>query len=245
MKKFILILLFLNPLITLAQKSYQTPLNQEIGKAYDNGSLYFTSEMGSSRVVLEGPQTDKKSGAMGVQIYNDTPGRINFNPTDLIEIQVFKNGKLKETVYPAKPSDLLNKMRSDFRAIEIVGAFSRGYSNSMAGNKQLNYQTNTTGSYSTNRGTNLYSQKEQGTISYYDQNEVNRRNQQGQYQMQNRIDNFDQQMYDFDQSLLKSNTINNNSYLIGAVYFALKTKNPDSLVISILVGKDVHRFKLE
>jgi hypothetical protein len=235
MKKIVFTLVFSLALISVfAQKP-------TVSSYYINGELINSSQDQNATVQAINPEIwSGKDIRIFVQASNYSNKDFVLNPTMQIKIKItYKNGKTA-TIIPTHPDDFIRKIHNDYVLAAAIGGFSSGYSNSMAGNKTLNYNSNTQGTISGNRSAINYNQTETGVIQYYDQNEVNRRNEIDRQNMMNRANRFNSDLSSLNESMMRTNTIKPNQSKAGYVAFKAKGKNIQSLVLSVDFGHQNH-----
>lgn len=175
-----------------------------------------------------------------VQVSNYSDKSHTYHPELQTAIKVtYENGKTV-TVLPTNPDEYIRKIQNNYALAEAINGFSAGYANSMAGNKTATYQSNTYGSVTGNSSSARYNQTEVGTVYYYDQAEVDRRNQIDQQNMTNRVNNFNSSLSSLNESMMRSNTIDSNQTVAGYVVFKAKGKNVKSIELTVIYAFEKH-----
>lgn len=214
-----------------------------VSSYYINGDRVISSQDKNATIQAITPEIGSgKDIRIYVQVSNYSDKHFIYNPTFQTTIKItYKNGKTT-IVQPTHPDEYIRKIHNNYAIAEMIGGFSSGYSNSLAGNKTATYQTNTWGTISGNTSSINYNQTQTGVIQYYDQNEVNRRNQIDQQNMTNRFNRFNTSLSSLNESMMRSNTIKPFQTEAGYVVFKAKGKNIQSLELTISFANQSYAF---
>lgn len=175
-----------------------------------------------------------------IQASNYSNKDYNYDPTFQTVLKItYRNGK-KITVKPTHPDQYIRKIYNNYVLAEAIGGFSSGYTNSVAGNQSAVYQTNTRGTVYGSTSSVNYNQTETGVIYYYDQNEVNRRNEIDRQNMMYRADRFNNSLSSLNESMFRTNTIRPNQTVAGYVPFKAKWKNIQTIELNVSFGNQNH-----
>jgi hypothetical protein len=235
MKKIVFTIIFSLCLISaFAQKP-------TVSSYYIDGERIISSQDRNATVQAITPEIGSgKDIRIYVQASNYSNENYIYNPTMQTTIKVtYKNGKTA-IVKPTHPDEYIRKIHNNYVLVEMIGGFSSGYTNSLAGNKTATYQTNTRGTILGNTSSINYNQTQTGVIQYYDQNEVNRRNQIDQQNMTNRVNRFNTSLSSLNESMMRSNTIKPFQTEAGYVVFKAKGKNIQSLELTVSFANQSH-----
>jgi hypothetical protein len=235
MKNILVTLIFSLVLIhTFAQKP-------TVSSYYSNGEKVISSQDKNATVQAITPELRQgKDIRIFIQASNYSKEDFILNPTIQTTIKItYKNGKTA-IIKPNNPDEFIRKIHSNYVLAEAIGGFSSGYSNSVAGNRTATYQTNTRGTVSGSTSSINYNQTETGVIHYYDQNEVNRRNEIDRQNMMYRANRFNNSLSSLNESMMRTNTIKPNQTKAGYVAFKAKAKNIQSIDLTVSFGYQYH-----